>query len=103
LDLIDAVNKAYDAIIVDELEGSGAKGDHFAPASANSRIWNSFSKHALKDPDSFTKYYSNPWFQIVCNAYLGPGYRITSQVNIVRPGGKAQQPHRDYHLGTWPP
>ena len=58
LDLIDAVNKAYDAIIVDELEGSGAKGDHFAPASANSRIWNSFSKHALKDPDSFTKYFS---------------------------------------------
>ncbi len=24
---------------------------------------------------------------------------MTSQVNVVRPGGKAQDPHRDYHLG----
>jgi ectoine hydroxylase-related dioxygenase (phytanoyl-CoA dioxygenase family) len=30
---------------------------------------------------------------------LGPGYQVTSQVNVVRPGGKAQEPHRDYHLG----
>ncbi|XAO27511.1 hypothetical protein I312_106367 [Cryptococcus bacillisporus CA1280] len=32
-------------------------------------------------------------------AWLGPGYQLTAQVNVVRPGGKAQQPHRDYHLG----
>jgi ectoine hydroxylase-related dioxygenase (phytanoyl-CoA dioxygenase family) len=24
---------------------------------------------------------------------------MTSQVNVVRPGGRAQDPHRDYHLG----
>jgi ectoine hydroxylase-related dioxygenase (phytanoyl-CoA dioxygenase family) len=24
---------------------------------------------------------------------------VTSQVNVVRPGGRAQEPHRDYHLG----
>ncbi|KAK3053894.1 hypothetical protein LTR09_005174 [Extremus antarcticus] len=96
---IDSANAAFSAIIEDELEKTGAKGDHFAPASANSRIWNSFSKHALQDPESFTAYFSNPWFKLVCDSYLGPAYRITTQVNIVRPGGKAQMPHRDYHLG----
>lgn len=96
---VDAANIAYDSIIEDELRNNGARGDHFAPASANSRIWNSFSKHALRDPESFTMYFSNPWFKVVCQAYLGPAYRITSQVNIVRPGGNAQMPHRDYHLG----
>ena len=99
LSTIDSASKAFDEINDDELQSSGAKGDHFAPASANSRIWNSFSKHALQDPSSFTAYFSNPWFKIVCESYLGPAYRLTSQVNIVRPGGKPQMPHRDYHLG----
>ncbi|HEY5842504.1 MAG TPA: phytanoyl-CoA dioxygenase family protein, partial [Mycobacterium sp.] len=30
---------------------------------------------------------------------LGPRYQVTSQVNVVNPGGTAQVPHRDYHLG----
>lgn len=97
--IIEDANAAFAAIIQSELEQTGEKGDHFAPESANSRIWNSFSKHALQDPESFTAYFSNPWFKIVCESYLGPLYRITTQVNIVRPGGKAQMPHRDYHLG----
>ena len=101
LSTIDSANKAYDSIIASELNANttGVKGDHFAPASANSRIWNSFSKHCIQDPESFTHYFSNPWFKITCESYLGPAYRLTSQVNIVRPGGKAQMPHRDYHLG----
>ena len=36
---------------------------------------------------------------LASSAWLGPGYQVTSQVNVVRPGGKAQEPHRDYHLG----
>lgn len=100
LSVLDSTNTAYDTIIAREQSGTGGqKGDHFAPASANARIWNSFSKHCLQDPQSFVSYFSNPWFRIVCEAYLGPGYRLTSQVNIVRPGGKAQMPHRDFHLG----
>jgi ectoine hydroxylase-related dioxygenase (phytanoyl-CoA dioxygenase family) len=35
----------------------------------------------------------------MCEAWLGPAYRITSQVNVVKPGGAAQVSHRDYHLG----
>lgn len=97
--VMTAANKAYDTIIAAEKAASGERGDHFAPGSANDRIWNSFSKHALADPHSFVRYYSNPWFTVACDSYLGPGYRITTQVNVVKPGGKAQMPHRDYHLG----
>ena len=30
---------------------------------------------------------------------MGPNYQMTAQVNLVHPGGDAQQAHRDYHLG----
>ena len=97
---LDSANAAFTAIIGTELkESNGAKGDHFAPASANSRIWNSFSKHCIQDPASFVKYYSNPLFRLVSEAYLGPAYRVTTQLNVVKPGGKSQVSHRDYHLG----
>ena len=33
---------------------------------------------------------------LACEAWLGPGYQITAQTNVVKPGGKPQQPHRDY-------
>ena len=98
--VLDSANAAFASIIENELkESGGVKGDHFAPASANSRIWNSFSKHCLQDPASFVKYYSNPLFRVVSEAYLGPAYRITTQLNVVKPGGKPQVCHRDYHLG----
>jgi len=32
-------------------------------------------------------------------AWLGPNYQMTAQLNVVYPGGQAQQAHRDYHLG----
>ena len=35
----------------------------------------------------------------VPTAWLGPGYQVTSQINVVNPGGAAQTAHRDYHLG----
>jgi ectoine hydroxylase-related dioxygenase (phytanoyl-CoA dioxygenase family) len=97
--LLDHVSTIYDSIITKERATSSAAGDHFASAGHNSRIWNSFSKHCLADPKSFCEYYSNPWLAAICEAWLGPGYRITAQVNIVHPGGAAQSSHRDYHLG----
>jgi ectoine hydroxylase-related dioxygenase (phytanoyl-CoA dioxygenase family) len=96
--LIEEVNVVYRGIIDSEKQES-RKGDHFASSSANDRIWNSFSKHCLSDPLSFVEYYSNPWLALVCEAWLGPAYHITSQVNVVKPGGAAQVSHRDYHLG----
>ncbi|KAF7194908.1 hypothetical protein HII31_03745 [Pseudocercospora fuligena] len=95
---ISMANSTYSSIISSE-ESTSAGGDHFAAAGTNSRIWNSFSKHCLSNPTNFLEYFSNPWFRIASESYLGPAYRITSQVNIVKPGGKAQVSHRDYHLG----
>ncbi|EME43406.1 hypothetical protein DOTSEDRAFT_63638 [Dothistroma septosporum NZE10] len=96
---IDAANTAYSTIIDQELATNGAKGDHFASAGTNSRIWNSLQKHCIQSPSSFLSYYSNSLWPVVCESYLGPSYRLTAQVNIVKPGGKAQVCHRDYHLG----
>ncbi|KAF1363748.1 phytanoyl-CoA dioxygenase-like protein [Lizonia empirigonia] len=97
--LIERVNDVYSMIIDQEAQQSGKKGDHFATSGSNSRIWNSFSKHCLRDPPSFIEYYSNPWLPLVSSAWLGPHHRLTAQVNIVRPGGAAQISHRDYHIG----
>ncbi|MGB1387190.1 MAG: phytanoyl-CoA dioxygenase family protein, partial [Ilumatobacteraceae bacterium] len=44
-------------------------------------------------------YYSNDCIGIAAAAWLGPNYQISSQINVVNPGGTAQSPHRDYHLG----
>lgn len=98
-DVLSATNDAFNKIIANERASNTAKGDHFAAGGTNDRIWNAFSKHALQDSTSFIKYYSNPWLAAVCEAWLGPGYRITAQVNAVHPGGAAQESHRDYHLG----
>lgn len=99
LDAISSTNAAFDQIIASERSASGAKGDHFGATGANTRIWNSLQKHCIADPASFVEYYSNPWLSAICEAWLGPAYRVTAQANIVHPGGKAQTSHRDYHLG----
>jgi ectoine hydroxylase-related dioxygenase (phytanoyl-CoA dioxygenase family) len=47
----------------------------------------------------FADYYANDVLALVSEAWLGPNYQLTSQVNVVNPGGQAQVAHRDYHLG----
>ncbi|WVW83251.1 hypothetical protein I302_105270 [Kwoniella bestiolae CBS 10118] len=97
MDVIERTNQVFKTII--EREKEHAKGDHFAAAGTNDRIWNSFQKHAVEDPESFVKYYANDLLALVSEAWLGPGYQVTAQTNIVKPGGQPQKPHRDYHLG----
>jgi ectoine hydroxylase-related dioxygenase (phytanoyl-CoA dioxygenase family) len=99
LGVVDRVTAVFDAIIADEKASGTAKGDHFATAGANDRVWNALEKLAVRDPEAFVDYYANDVLALVSTAWLGPGYQVTSQVNVVRPGGKAQDPHRDYHLG----
>ena len=97
--VVDRATAAFDAIIAAEKEAGGGRNDHFAKAGANDRIWNALEKLAVRDPETFVDYYGNDILALVSSAWLGPGYQMTSQVNVVRPGGKAQDPHRDYHLG----
>ena len=96
---IDAATAAYDAIIAEEKAATGGGADHFAAAGSNDRVWNSLQKLALRDPASFLRYFASPAVDAACEAWLGPNYQMTAQVNLVHPGGAAQQAHRDYHLG----
>jgi ectoine hydroxylase-related dioxygenase (phytanoyl-CoA dioxygenase family) len=96
---VDRATAAFEAIIAEERAAGGSVGDHFAKAGANDRVWNALEKLALRDPETFVDYYANDIVALVSRAWLGPGYQVTSQVNVVRPGGQAQEPHRDYHLG----
>lgn len=96
---IDAATRIFDQIIATEGLTSGGGADHFAKAGANARIWNSLQKLCLADPETFAVYFGNPAIDGACEAWLGPAYQMTAQVNLVRPGGAAQDAHRDYHLG----
>ena len=100
--VVDAVTEVFRTIIVDERERGIGGGDHFARPGDNDRVWNALEKFALREPELFVRYYDNEILALVCHAWLGPGYQITSQVNVVNPGGLQQQPHRDYHLGFMP-
>ena len=97
--VIDRATWQFEAIIAAQRAGGGAVGDHFAAAGQNDRIWNALEKLALRAPEVFADYYANDLIATVCRAWLGPGYQVASQVNVVNPGGAAQDMHRDYHLG----
>ncbi len=98
-DVVDAVSGAFDDIIDEQRAADGPRGDHFGEPGGNDRIWNALSKLATRAPDRFVDYYANDVIALVSEAWLGPGYQMTSQVNVVNPGGAAQEMHRDYHLG----
>ncbi|WP_372570764.1 phytanoyl-CoA dioxygenase family protein [Ruegeria jejuensis] len=95
---IDAATRIYEEVILEERE-AGSGHDHFAAAGANDRVWNTLQKLCERDPAIFAAYFGNPAIAAVCEAWLGPNYQMTAQLNVVRPGGAAQEAHRDYHLG----
>lgn len=98
LGVVDRHSEVFTTIFAEEA-AAGVAADHFAKAGSNGRIWNSLQKAALLSPTSFAEYYANPLLSLIAEAWLGPGFQVTAQVNVVHPGGQAQQPHRDYHLG----
>ncbi|MEP9381833.1 phytanoyl-CoA dioxygenase family protein [Nocardioides cheoyonin] len=97
--VVDAATAAFERLIADQKARGGAVGDHFAKPGTNDRVWGALDKLALADPEIFVSYYGNDVLALVSEAWLGPGYQVTSQVNVVNPGGQAQLAHRDYHLG----
>lgn len=97
--VIDAVSEVYFDLIAEERGSGGPAGDHFGKPGANDRLWNSLEKLAVRAPDLFVRYFANECLAAACRAWLGPAYQVTAQVNVVNPGGVAQAPHRDYHLG----
>ncbi|NHI05310.1 phytanoyl-CoA dioxygenase [Streptomyces sp. KO7888] len=97
--VVDRATAVFDALIAGQRASGAAAGDHFAAPGANDRVWNALEKAALHDPETFADYYANEPLSLVARAWLGPGHQVTSQINVVNPGGAAQTVHRDYHLG----
>ena len=98
LAVVDAATEQFQQLIAAE-RLTGTKADHFAKPGANDRVWNALEKLCVAAPEVFAAYYGNPLLAWVCEAWLGPAYQMTSQINSVNPGGAAQMAHRDYHLG----
>jgi ectoine hydroxylase-related dioxygenase (phytanoyl-CoA dioxygenase family) len=101
--VVDRVTAAFTRMISEQRAAGIAVGDHFAKPGANDRVWNALEKLAVADPEAFADYYANDAIALVSTAWLGPGYQVTSQVNVVNPGGAGQTVHRDYHLGFQSP
>lgn len=101
--VVDRVTEAFKEIIAAQRASGVEAGDHFAKPGANDRIWNALEKLAVEDPEAFVDYYATDIIDLVATAWLGPGYQVTSQVNVVNPGGAGQTVHRDYHLGFMDP
>jgi ectoine hydroxylase-related dioxygenase (phytanoyl-CoA dioxygenase family) len=98
-DVLDRAAAVFNAMIAQQHAEGRAVGDHYAKPGANDRVWNAIEKLAYLDPEVFVDYYANDMIALGSLAWLGPGYQISSQINVVNPGGEAQKPHRDYHLG----
>ncbi|MCA9188905.1 MAG: phytanoyl-CoA dioxygenase family protein [Pirellulaceae bacterium] len=99
LESVDAASAFFRQTIDQQHRDSGHAGDHFAKPGANDRIWNALEKLCLSDPHTFARYYGNPIVAWIAQAWLGNAYQMTSQVNVVNPGGEPQSAHRDYHMG----
>jgi ectoine hydroxylase-related dioxygenase (phytanoyl-CoA dioxygenase family) len=100
---LDDATEIFQTIIAEQHAAGRAVGDHFAKPGSNDRVWNSHEKLADRDPAVFVAYYSADAIALGCEAWLGPHYQISAQVNRVNPGGTAQSPHRDYHVGFYEP
>ena len=99
LAVVDRATDAFLAQIEAEKATGASGGDHFAKPGANDRVWGALDKLAVADPEVFADYYANDVIALISESWLGPDYQVTSQVNVVNPGGQAQVAHRDYHLG----
>src|SRR3954468_5082442 len=97
--VVDRATAVFEAMIAEQKAAGVVGGDHFAKPGANDRVWGALDKFAVRDPQAFADYYANDVIALISEAWLGRGYQVTSQVNVVNPGGKAQVAHRDYHLG----
>ncbi len=96
---VDRASTVFWELIAAQHAQGGPAGDHFAKPGANDRVWNALEKLAVTDPDVFIDYHRSDAIAVACEAWLGPRYQLTEQVNVVNPGGEAQHPHRDYHMG----
>jgi hypothetical protein len=83
--VVDRATDAFNELIRAQKAAGIAAGDHFAKPGANDRVWGALDKLALSAPAIFAEYYSNDVLALISEAWLGPNYQVTSQVNVVNP------------------
>lgn len=98
-DVVDRATDVFERIIAAEQAAGTGGGDHYAEPGANVRVWNALEKMAVEDPEVFVDYHASEMIDLAALAWLGPVYQISAQINVINPGGAAQAPHRDYHIG----
>lgn len=99
LEAFRRATETFESMVADQKAAGVESGDHFAKPGANDRVWGLQTKFARRNPKAYVAYYSNPIIELAAAAWLGPMYQVTADLNVVNPGGEAQRPHRDYHLG----
>jgi ectoine hydroxylase-related dioxygenase (phytanoyl-CoA dioxygenase family) len=97
--VVDRATESFEALLAEQKARGVVAGDHFAKPGANDRLWGALEKLGVSAPEVFAEYYANDVLSLVSQAWLGPGYQVVSDLNVVNPGGAAQTGHRDYHLG----
>ncbi len=100
-DVVDRATVAFEAMIASQRADAASGGDHFAAPGANDRVWNAIQKLALADPATFVDYYASDAIDIVARAWLGPGYQVTSQINLVNPGARRRLRIATTTLVSW--
>src|SRR3954451_4553438 len=90
--VVDRATDAFHEMLSAQRAAGVTSGDHFAKPGANDRVWGALDKLALTRPEVFVDYYANDVLALASSAWLGPGYQVTSALNIVNPGGQAQVP-----------
>ena len=91
--LIDSNRESYYEILSKE------KWDHSRVKGTGKRIWRSLEKLALMDPHGWIYFYCNSALDHVFEAWLGPLYQLTAQINIINQDHKNLPVHFDYHFG----
>src|ERR671933_2351518 len=91
--VVDRATAVFRAMIDEQKAAGVVGGDHFAKPGANDRVWRALDKFAVRDPRTFADYYANDTLALISSAWLGVGYQVTSQINVVNPGGPAQVAH----------
>ncbi|HET7800575.1 MAG TPA: phytanoyl-CoA dioxygenase, partial [Humibacillus xanthopallidus] len=76
---LERTTAAFERMIAEQRASGTTVGDHFAKPGANDRIWNALEKLAVADPAAFVGYYANDAVALAAQAWLGPGYQVTSQ------------------------
>ena len=102
-DVVDRVSEVFEQVIAQEKAAGGRPATTSpppAPTTACGTPSRSSPSPTPRPSSTTTPTTCSRWPR---RAWLGPGYQVTSQVNVVNPGGAGQTVHRDYHLGFQSP